>query len=356
MDYPPFKRPEIIEQLRIEAGSQAPPRPTRKVKRHRINPADARHVFHVCTGNRWMDLGERERKPGMLFGEFWYQNELCILFADTNVGKSLLAVQIANSITRRSPIRPFALGTPRSKVLYIDFELNTAQFCARYSDEKYSYSFTDLFMRADFDPGFEMPDYCTSYDDFIIAGIEYKIQLTNPSVLIIDNITCLRGGTENSTIALALMKRLKALKDEYKLSILVLAHTPKRRNPYRPLLAEDLQGSKLIINFADSAFAIGRSTIEKGLLYLKQIKQRSSAQLYGEHNVCLCRIYRRSGFLRFRFLGHGDEKEHLQTTALSKRQMLPTKVVRLREAGFTQRQIKKRLKVSLGLVNRMVNS
>jgi hypothetical protein len=302
-----------------------------------------------------MDLGERERKPGMLFGEFWYQNELCILFADTNVGKSLLAVQIANSIARRSPIRPFAVKAPRSKVLYIDFELTTPQFCARYSDEKYSYTFSDLFMRADFDPGFEMPDYCTSYDDFIIAGIEYKIQLTSPSVLIIDNITCLRGGTENSTIALALMKRLKALKDEYKLSILVLAHTPKRRNPHRPLAAEDLQGSKLIINFADSAFAMGRSTLEKGLLYLKQVKQRSAAQLYGEHNICLCRIYRRSGFLRLRFLGNSDEKQHLQPSALSKRQQLPGKIAQLKTKGFTQRQIKKRLNISLGLVNKVVN-
>jgi hypothetical protein len=350
-----YQRPDIIQQIRIESGSQAAFRPARRLKRNCVNPEDAHHVFHVCTGNRWMELGDRQPRPKMLFGEFWYQNELCILFADTNVGKSILAVQIANSITRHSRIRPFALQAKSSKVLYIDFELTTAQFCTRYRDEKYSWDFSNRFVRADFDPGFEMPDYNTSYDEFVMAGIEYKIQLTKPVVLIIDNITCLRGGTENSAIALALMKRLKALKDQYKLSILVLAHTPKRRNSYRPLSADDLQGSKLIINFADSAFALGRSNAKAGLLYIKQIKQRSAAKLYGEHNVCLCRIHRRNGFLRFRVLGNSDEKDHLQPPPLPGRQKLSAKVVQLRAKGLTQRQIKERLNISLGLVNKIVN-
>ena len=34
----------------------------------------------------------------MLFGKFWHQRELCILFADINVGKSVLAMQIGNAI------------------------------------------------------------------------------------------------------------------------------------------------------------------------------------------------------------------------------------------------------------------
>jgi hypothetical protein len=43
----------------------------------------------------------------------------------------------------------------------------------------------------------------------------------------------------------------------------------------RPLSANDLQGSKMLINFCDSAFAIGKSSNDKDLRYLKQIKQRS---------------------------------------------------------------------------------
>jgi hypothetical protein len=351
-----FERPEFIEQIRAEAGARAPLRPAKKAKRTLPpDPEEARDLFHVCTGNRWMELGEREPPPKMLFGEFWHRGELCILFADTNVGKSILAVQIANSISRCRRVSSFALQCRSAKVLYIDFELTTAQFCARYRDEKGNYNFSDKFFRADFDNEITMPNGCNSFDEFVVAGIEYKIRLVEPAVLIIDNITCLRGGTENASVALSLMKRLKALKAEYKLSVLVLAHTPKRRNPCRPLSADDLQGSKLLINFADSAFAIGRSSVKKGLCYLKQVKQRSTMQVYGEDQVCLCRIGRFNGFLRFRFTGKGSEYDHLLPYAVHKRRQMPGKVLRLAEEGLSQRQIKSRLNVSLGLVNRLVN-
>lgn len=348
------ERPDFIEQIRAEAGARPPFRPKKK-RPMPPDPYQARGLFHVCTGNRWMELGEREPPPKMLFGEFWHQGEFCILFADTNVGKSILAVQIANSISRHRPIGQFALQARSAKVLYIDFELTTQQFCARYRSANGNYNFNDKFLRADFNNDVTMPDGCASFDEFIIAGIEHKIQLVNPAVLIIDNITCLRGGTENASVALALMKRLKALKAEYKLSILVLAHTPKRRNPCRPLSADDLQGSKLLINFADSAFAIGRSSAKKGWCYLKQIKQRSTTQVYGEDNVCLCHIWRNNGLLRFRFKGTGSEYDHLLPHAAHTRRQLPAKVVRLAAKGLSQRQIRKKLHISLGLVNKLVN-
>ncbi|MGZ3778158.1 MAG: AAA family ATPase [Mucilaginibacter sp.] len=349
-----FERPEFIEQIRAEAGARPPLRPKKK-QAMPPDPYEARSLFHVCTGNRWMELGERVSPPKMLFGEFWHQGEFCILFADTNVGKSILAVQIANSISRHRPINPFALQTRSAKVLYIDFELTTAQFCARYRDQRGNYNFSDKFFRADFDNDVSMPAGCASFDEFIIAGIEHKIQLVTPAVLVIDNITCLRGGTENASVALSLMKRLKALKAEYNLSILVLAHTPKRRNPCRPLSADDLQGSKLLINFADSAFAIGRSSTKKGWCYLKQIKQRSTMQDYGEDKVCLCYIWRKNGSLRFRFKGSGSEYDHLLPRAVYVRRQLPAKVVRLAAKGLTQRKIGDKLKISVGLVNKMVN-
>jgi len=350
-----MQRPLFIVQIRAQAGSCPPLRPARRPKPASppLNPEDAHQVFTACTGNRWMDLAEREPEPKMLFGEFWSQGELCILFADTNVGKSVLAVQIANSITRHRPIRPFALKARSAKVLYVDFELSTQQFYTRYRDEKGNYNFNEKFIRAGFNPGADMPPEGYSYDDYVIAGIEYKIQLVRAGVLIIDNITCLRGGIENAAVALALMKKLKALKSRYNLSILVLAHTPKRRNPCRPLSPDDLQGSKLLSNFADSAFAIGRSSAKKGLCYLRQVKQRSTEQVYGDDNVCLCSIKKLYGMLRFRFHGTARELDHLATPADHRRTQLPARVIQLTARGHTQRQIKQKLNVSLGLVNKL---
>src|SRR5882672_5455811 len=126
--YHSAERPLYIENIRAEVRGYSP----RPAKRPKIvitpDPETSRYLFTVFTGNRWMELGEREPESKMLFGEFWHQGELCMLFADTNVGKSVLAVQIGNSIAHGKPIAPFALRAKPSKVLYIDFELTAKQF------------------------------------------------------------------------------------------------------------------------------------------------------------------------------------------------------------------------------------
>jgi archaellum biogenesis ATPase FlaH len=348
------ERPLHIENIRAEVRGY----PLRPAKRSKIaaipDPETCRYLFTVFTGNRWMELGEREPASKMLFGEFWHQGELCMLFADTNVGKSVLAVQIGNSIAHGKAIAQFALNVKPSKVLYIDFELSTKQFYQRYTHPQGNYSFTDHFLRAQFNPDAEMEGNYSNYDEYIIAGLEYKIKQVKATVLIIDNISCLRGGTENAAVALSLMKNLKALKVDHNLSILVLAHTPKRRNPGSALSADDLHGSKLLINLADSAFAIGTSNADQRLRYLKQIKQRSTAQVYGEDNVCLCRIAKPQNFLQFEFEGNSHECLHLRTRNMLKQELLTQKVVELSAKGLSQRQISRELHIAVGLVNKLM--
>ncbi|QHS55714.1 AAA family ATPase [Mucilaginibacter sp. 14171R-50] len=348
------ERPEIIEKIRAEVRG-VPYRPAKRLKAapQPPDPETCRHLFTVETGNRWLELGEREPTPKMLFGEFWHQGELCILFADTNVGKSVLAVQIGNSIARGQPIAPFALGAEPTRVLYIDFELSVTQFYQRYTHAAGDYTFPYGFLRAQFNADNMPAGNNSSYDDHVIAGIECKIKQVGARVLIIDNISCLRGGTENAAVALTLMKNLKALKADYNLSILVLAHTPKRRNPAAPLTADDLHGSKLLINLADSAFAIGTSAATPNLRYLKQIKQRSTAQVYGQDNVCLCRIAKPGNFLQMEFEGNSAERPHLRTRQLNQ-QILAPKVAHLAANGYSQRRISKELCVAVGLVNKLI--
>jgi hypothetical protein len=141
----------------------------------------------------------------------------------------------------------------------------------------------------------------------------------------------------------------------------VLAHTPKRRNPSSPLSANDLHGSKLLINFADSAFAIGTSSTDSCLRYLKQIKQRSTAQVYGDDNVCLCRIKKPGNFLQFQFEGNSPEHPHLLFACSQQRtrnrpnhELLIQKIAELSAKGFSQRQISRELHIALGLVNKLM--
>ena len=53
--------------------------------------------------------------------------------ATTNLGKSILAVQLGDSISRGVAIPGFRLEAAPQKVRYIDFELSDKQFEVRYS-------------------------------------------------------------------------------------------------------------------------------------------------------------------------------------------------------------------------------
>ncbi len=367
---PSAQRPEYIEKIRAEArGEVYRPAARKKEQPAELDPFMVKSLFTIEKGSRWMELGEREPEAKQLFGEFWHQGELCILFADTNAGKSVLAVQIANNIARGKKTGPFACTAKPEKVMYVDFELTTTQFYQRYSGPKGGHEFPDNFYRARFNPENVTIDKSHSYDDLLMAAIEYKLEQIKATVLIIDNISCLRGGTESAAVALKLMNKLKRLKADHKLSILILAHTPKRRNPARPLAAEDLHGSKLLINFADSAFAIGKSNKEAGLCYLKQIKQRNTEQIYGEDNVALCRISKTplarnkpGNFLHFDFEGFDAERPHIQVPyrhgynrALADYAALATQIAALFAEGLSQRQIALRLNIGLGTVNKLMH-
>ncbi len=352
--YHTSERPLFIEMLRTETREYADR--TRKAGQFGRIPDEepARKLFSIHTGNEWMQLEKDTPKPNMLFGELWHQGELCILFADTNVGKSVLAVQIGNCLARREQMPPFGCEAPQVNVVYIDFELSGPQFHARYTHNDVTYDFAKGFYRAAFNPAADLPLDYKNYDEFMNGAIEYAIAKTGAGVVIIDNITCLRSGTERASQAMPLMKHLKALKTKLNLSILVLAHTPKR-NPSRPITRNDLQGSKMLINFADSAFAIGESSHYHDLRYLKQIKQRATGVVYGEDNVVLFRITKPLNFLKYEFVGYAHERGHLYRKTAPDMQLLAGQITDLAAQGLSQRQISAKLDIALGTVNKYLN-
>lgn len=276
-EYSTFHRPVEIELIRTMSHRPLTNKETKVLDNFFQSAADINDAFILKPATDWLqNTDDAAHSDTMLFGDFWYQNELCIMFADTNVGKSILAVQIGDSLSKGEPIPGFNAVPKAAKVLYFDFELSAAQFKKRYSDGAYgNYQFNPNFARLVFNPDAGGAHKFDTYADYLNNAIENIIIASNARILIIDNITCLRSGTEAAASAVNLMNKLQAIKRKYNLSILVLAHTPKR-NPAKPISRNDLQGSKMLINFADSAFAIGESQTTGGLRYLKQIKQRSS--------------------------------------------------------------------------------
>src|ERR1700761_2565444 len=89
-------------------------------------------VLLVRRVNHWREQASLRSIPLMLYGKFWHQGEVCILYADSNLGKSIVAVQIADAISRGNATYPFNVETQPQPVIYCDFELTDKQFEARY--------------------------------------------------------------------------------------------------------------------------------------------------------------------------------------------------------------------------------
>nr|WP_276903222.1 AAA family ATPase [Pedobacter kyonggii] len=281
---------------------------------------------------------EASLKPNakMLFSEFWFEGELCILYADTNIGKSILATQIGESISSGIPIKGFIIEAVSQKVLYFDFEMSDVQLKNRYSNINSLYQFNSNFLRTEINS----ENVSMINEGSIIESLEHEIMSQKASTIIIDNITYLIQDNEKAKFALSLMKELKELKRKHNLSILILAHTPKR-DFNRPISNNDLQGSKMLINFCDSAFAIGQSYSNVKLRYIKQIKQRNCERIYDEGNICLCTVDKgvSDDFLQFSFLEFDNEMNHLN---IIKDLNYETKILEaktLKSNGMTNQQI-----------------
>ena len=216
---------------------------------------------------------KNETPPRQFFGEYIHEGELSILFGDSNAGKSILANDIAFFVSGGVTTFP-DLVSPNVPTLYIDMEMSAQQFASRYKDgadmipDKYSRATIDT-MSVD--------------EDKILQAVKLNIIASQneenaPKFIIIDNITNGFGSIHSAKRMRMLIGEFKNLKDRHGLTILLIAHCPKRRKG-KPITDDNLGGSKMIINFVDSAFAISTAVIDEDLRYIKQIKTRVGAKI-----------------------------------------------------------------------------
>ncbi|MEI6848110.1 MAG: AAA family ATPase [Chlorobiaceae bacterium] len=312
-------------------------------------------LLKVETANEAMQRASTQAVPKMLFSECWHESETCFLFADTGLGKSLLAVQIADSITRGIPIQDFKMEASPQPVLYLDFELSEKQFQNRYSDNyQNNYHFSERFFRLHVDR--DKVDVDGEVEDNLKADIEAAIKNTDARIVIIDNITWIKTETERARDALPLMKYLKGLQRTYGLSFLLLAHTPKIAES-SPISVNDMAGSKHLMNFVDAAFALGRSHKDRSLRYLKQVKVRACEAVFHTKNVVAMRIEKDSNFVRFRVVDYGSEYEHLKPLKEIENEITAGKIIELhrQNPSLSNREIARKVGTYHTRVNKVLN-
>ncbi len=79
-------RPMEIELIRDMARGALKPKEKKRMEELTRPEPNTRDAFIVKPAAQWLQTDSRQQSYAKLFGDFWYQDELCILFADTNVG------------------------------------------------------------------------------------------------------------------------------------------------------------------------------------------------------------------------------------------------------------------------------
>lgn len=294
-------------------------------------------LLSIKSANAWIEDSLNCPDPKTYFHGLIVQNENTVIFASSNVGKSILAIQIAEDIARSE------------KILYVDLELSSKQFQMRYSDPSTGevHIFPSNFTRAEIDPEMIVG---ADLEQEILDSIE-EAAIGGTLFFVIDNITFICNDSEKGATAGSFMMKLIRLKKKYGLTTIVIAHTPKRRG-WEPITQNDLAGSAKLINFFDAGIALARSAKDNNLRYLKQVKVRTGEYQYDADNVIVFDVAKSNGFLKFEIQDYAKEADHLKNREGSDDYDEIIEILKLQRDGKSVREIAQILDMGKSTVQR----
>ncbi len=302
-------------------------------------------LFEILTANEVSKIAKLLPEPIQLYPVLILENEMTIVFADTGVGKTVLCFQMAIYIANKG-----------YTTLYLDLELSRKQFQRRYTSENGDlFKFPDNLHRADFKRLKKIPKN-TTYEDFFFSSLIDAIKKTGAKVIFLDNLTKLAAGdTDSAKAAIPILERLNDLKSTESLTLIVLEHN-KKVDTSRPIHLNDLQGSKMKSNLVDAVFTIGKSSKDKNLRYIKQVKVRDGEEIYDTENVKVCELSKSNGYLSFTDIGYESEFAHLKQQTDKDKERIIEKVIELHQQGHSLRDIGKEQGISHSTVSRIIKN
>ena len=265
----------------------------------------------------------------MLLGCMWLKGENLILFAESNAGKSVLAQQIGLNLAKGESLHesylPNELG--KQNVMYFDFELSKRQIGNRLGEEYENIpTYRILKPKGNLAMGSLQ----------VLSAIEKELEKGWADVVIVDNITAIQVDNEKAAAGGELLQKLNSLRTKYKVSMLVVSHTPKRPK-YFEIGMYDLAGSSQLTNQIDNLVALGYSSRDKNERYLKQLKVRDTEFQYQEDNVLVLNLAMERGTLKFTITDTIDEKQLLGERI--DRSDRDSKILELTKQGLSSRKI-----------------
>lgn len=304
--------------------------------------------LRLQSANKWIDDAKAQPDPEHYYHGMFVEGEISFVFSAPNSGKSLFMMQVAESIARTQ------------KVVVIDCEQSSKQFQKHYTndDTGSTHYFLANLYHAEVDS--ELLD-TVDQDQAILESVEQAAK-EGFKVTVIDNISFICVDTEKAQTSIEFMRKLIKLKKRYGLTILVVAHTPKR-DASRPLTQNDLSGSSKLMALIDAATAIGTSSQDPKLRYAKTVKFRSGEYPCPADHVAIYKLEKVDNYTHLVFQDYGNEADHLREknsfTELEdmqefvnlKHQGMSLKEI-AEETGFSKTTIHRKLKkaANMGLV------
>lgn len=299
---------------------------------------DKPSFFNVSPLKEDLEKGRKMKPPKELIPHILVEQETTILFSGPGVGKTTLAMQMA-----------FELAEQGKRVLDVNFELSNQQLALRYPNKDCPNTLYHASI-----------DYTKMHDvtdqNLILPEIERLAVERNIEVIIIDNFTNLCINSKEAAEAGNIMVKLLAMRMTHNWTMLILAHTPKRKQG-DPLTIDDLAGSKLLSNLADNVIGFNKSKKDKNMRYFIQLKYRSFPIELDFKNVQELTLTSSDGWLHFEYGGYDEERAHLPRSRDEKAELERDIVKELKQPnGLSYRDIADKLGTSLSMVQRVAKS
>ena len=266
-------------------------------------------VFKTKSANTLIEDARNKPPPKMLVGELIYENEQTILFASTNLGKSILAIQMAISVSCGTDLdlgNGLILKNEVGKVstLYFDFELSDRQFLKRIGNKVLPNNF--------YISKIERGKVLNGNPKQIFELLKQEAESVGAKFIIVDNISKIGNKLEEGDKAVEFMSALWDLARHDNYTILTIAHTPKRDRK-EPITSDSISGSSKLSQLADSIIGINEFVSNKeGQVYIKQIKTRNDSIKYGKSKVICTNITQDDeGFVKHEMFSLSNEYEAL---------------------------------------------
>lgn len=252
--------------------------------------------YEFLTMNEALDQVDDNYSKSLL-GPLMHQGDVVGLVAESNVGKTILAMQLAEFwCSGKFELEGLRNEAGPQKVAFLSAEMSDVQMKRRYSSEKGGvFKFSDNLIYVDKN---------LENEEKMKAMVKVLVKKAQPNIIIIDSLCQVADSDMTKmTQVKPLIKYFKEIAKENNVTFLIILHTKKRSAVDRRKDKMDkysLYGSSAITNMFDALWALDQA-LRENVKIITQVKSRDGDLVYNNDNALIMSMVKDEpdNFLRF---------------------------------------------------------